>query len=648
MTAKKKKVETKSFETEIQQLLQLITHSMYSNKEIFVRELVSNASDAIDKARFLSLTDTKLLSANHKFEINLSLDNKKKTLTITDNGIGMNKDELIKNIGTIARSGSKEFLKNASKGKDDKATLSLIGQFGVGFYSVFMVADKVVVNTKKAGEKNAYFWTSAGKGEYSIEESDKKNSGTEITLYINKDGEEFLEDWKLRSIIRKFSDYVTYDIKMPKIDTRSEEDKKKDAKEGKIFKQEIEVINSGKALWARPKSEITDEMYEEFYKHISHDYEAPLSKTHFKQEGLTTFSSILFVPKIAPFDLFTNADPKGLNLYVNKVFIMDDCKELIPLYLRFVKGVVDSEDLPLNVSREMLQQNSTLATIKKALTKKVLSLLKEMSSKNEEDYDTFWKAFGIVLKEGVHTDFENKDKISPLLRFASTNDKDGEKLTSLKNYISRMSKDQKDIYYITSESLQTAKSSPHLEVFNKKDLEVLLLVDPVDEWVASSLTEFEGRKLVSITKGELDLGDISDEEKKETKKATKEIKKIKDIFMKTFKDNIKDVRATSRLTESPCCLVADANDMGENMERIMRMSNQAGAFSSKKILEINPTHPIIEKLNILVKEDAKSEEVADWAHLLYDQAILAQGSKVDDPKAFNSRLNKVLAKAAKN
>jgi molecular chaperone HtpG len=631
-------IETRTFETEIQQLLHLIIHSLYSHKEIFIRELVSNASDAIDKARFLSLTQKELLGDDSKFRIQITLDPKAGTFTIADNGIGMNKEELIQNIGTIARSGSKAFLQTLSG--DQKKDMSLIGQFGVGFYSVFMVADKVTLQTQKAGETEAWSWESDGKGSYTLAETSKKNRGTEIVLHLNEEGKEFLEDWQVRSVIRKFSDYITYDIWMPKLDLRPEEEKNKTPKP-----LEFEVINSGKALWARPKNEITEAMYEEFYKHISHDFEAPLAKTHFSQEGLNSFHAILFLPKKAPFDLFQQADPKGLQLYVKRVFITDQCKELIPNYLRFVRGIVDTEDLPLNVSREMLQHNKVMETIKKNLIKKVLELLKDLAQKDPEQYYSFWKEFGSALKEGIHFDHDNREKIADLLLFQSSVGKDEKNLVSLKDYIARMKKEQKDIYFITAETRAEAIASPHLEVFHTKNIEVLYLVDPVDEWVTGALPEYEGKKLVSIAKGELDLGELDSDGKKDVQEAEKNFKGVVELFRKLFQEEVKAVRATKRLTESPCCLVADSEEMGAHMERLLKRANPGQIWNSKKILEINPDHPVIRSLQIWIDQKTQNPDLENWARLLYDQALLAQGSKVSDLKAFNTRMNQLLLKA---
>jgi len=633
--------ETRAFETEIQQLLHLIIHSLYSHKEIFIRELVSNASDAIDKVRFLSLTEKEILGDDSKFRIQISLDTKSGTFTISDNGIGMNKEELIQNIGTIARSGSKAFVQALSG--DQKKDMSLIGQFGVGFYSTFMVADKVTLQTKKAGEPLAWSWESDGKGSYTVAESPKKDRGTEIVLHLNEEGKEFLEDWQVRSVIRKFSDYITHDIWMPKLDHRPEEEKNKTPKP-----LEFEVINSGKALWARPKNEITEEMYDEFYKHVSHDFEAPLARTHFSQEGLNSFHSILFIPKKAPFDLFSDprgGDPKGLQLYVKRVFITDQCSELIPNYLRFVRGIVDTEDLPLNVSREMLQRNKVMEKIKKLLVKKVLELLKEMSQKESEKYHTFWKELGAVLKEGIHFDQDNREKIAELLLFQSSLGKDEKDFVSLKDYIARMKEGQKNIYLLTAETRAEAIASPHLEVFRTKNIEVLYLVDPVDEWVMGALPEYEGKKLLSIAKGELDLGEIDSDKKKDVKETEKEFKGVVELFRKLFQEEVKSVRTTKRLTESPCCLVADSEEMTANMERLLKRANPGQVWNSKKILEINPDHPVIRSIQIWIDRKTNPSDIENWVRLLYDQALLAQGSKVPDLKAFNMRMNQLLLKA---
>lgn len=639
--------ETRSFETEIQELLNLIAHSLYSNREIFIRELVSNASDAIDRLRFLSLTDEALLEDDPHFRIHIRIDPERETLTVSDNGIGMDREELVRNIGTIARSGSREFLKSLSGKRAED--LSLIGRFGVGFYSVFMVANKVTLTTRKAGHKQAFEWESEGKGGYTIRETEKSARGTEITLFLNEEGREFLEDWRVRSVIRKFSDFVTYDILMPEIDTRSEEQKEKDAALGKLFKPKEEVVNTGKALWTRPRDEITDEMYEEFYRHVSHDHNAPLAKVHFKQEGLTTFTAILYIPSRAPFDLFTNLEPGGVQLFVNRVFILDDSKTLLPTYLRFVKGIVDTEDLPLNVSREMLQQNRNLEKIKKALTKKILSLLKELSEKEPEKYVGFWKELGVVLKEGVFHDADNRDRIAPLLRYPSSLQDRSDSTVSLDEYASRMKEGQNDIYYITAENRAQAEASPHLEIFRKKGLEVLFMLDPVDEWVVSSLGEFSGKKLTSIVKGKLDLGDFDREEKDAVREAERELKSVEEFFRKNLQDEIKEVRASSRLTDSPCCLVADENALSPNLERILKMSRRdvgdAADPVSKKILEINPRHPVIRNLKSLLDADAGSGEAEDWVRMLYDQALLAGGTRPEDPRAFNERLNRLLVKA---
>ncbi len=634
-------VETKTFETEITQMLELITHSLYSNREIFIRELVSNASDALDKIRFLSLTQKELLENQDKLEIRINLDSKNEKFIITDTGIGMNHDDLIKNIGTIARSGSREFIKSLSQEK--KGDLSLIGQFGVGFYSVFMVSSKVEINTRKAGEKEGWKWISDGKGTYTLEQNEKITRGTEIILHLNEEGKEFVEDWKVRSVVRKFSDFVSYDISMPKIDTRSEAEKEKDLKEGKILTQEWEVINSGKALWTRPKKEITDEMYLQFYRHVSHDHEDPLTKIHFNQEGAVTFSSILFIPKHAPFDIFNNPENHGIQLYVKRVFIMEKCKELMPTYLRFVKGIVDTEDLPLNVSREILQQNKVIEKIKKAVTKKILDHLKEMASKEPESYTQFWQEHGVVLKEGLHLDFENKTPLSELVRFQST-ETDEKHFVSLSDYVRRMKQGQKEIYYITAENRAAAEASPHMEIFKSKGVEVLLLTDPVDEWAISSLTEFEEKKLISVVKGKLDLGDITREEKENAESSEKNFKSLMDVMRKQFQDSVKDVRTTSRLVDSPCCLVGEENDLSPHLEKLMKAMNR-GELSTKRILEINPGHPIIVHLNTLAEKDSKSEELGEWMTLLYDQALLAQGSKLNDPKKYNDLLNKLLIKA---
>ncbi|MBN2145346.1 MAG: molecular chaperone HtpG [Candidatus Aureabacteria bacterium] len=639
MTERTPTIETRSFETQIQQLLDLMAHSLYSNKDIFIRELISNSSDAIDKIRFLSLTKKELLEDDSRFEIKISLDKDAKIFIISDNGIGMNHEEIIQNIGTIASSGSKDFIQAMSQ--DQAKNLSLIGQFGVGFYSVFMVSKKVTLFSRKAGEKEAWKWESTGKGSYTIEPAEKKNRGTEVILHLNEEGEEFLENWKVRSVIRKFSDYVSYPILMPKTDNRSEEEKKKEPEKKST---EYEVVNTGQPLWIRPKKEITDDMYDEFYKQISHDFEKPLTKVHFSQEGVIAFNSILFIPTKAPLDFFHHHESKGVNLYVKRVFIMDSCKELMPAYLRFVRGMVDTEDLPLNISREILQQNKTVEKIRKALVKKVLDVLTELSSKEPDRYHAFWKEFGMALKEGVYLDQENRDKLIALLRFYSSASQDEKSWVSLKTYCSRMKDGQKEIYYLPGETREEIEASPHLEIFRKNQMEVLYLTDPVDEWMFSVIPEYEGKKVVSAGRGELDLGDLDKEAREKAKEDEKKLKGIEDLFRKILQDEIKSVRTTTRLVDSPCCLVSDEGEMSAHMERILKASKQMD-FRSKRILEINPNHALIQHLQSMTEKGIKEEDLQDWISVLYDQALLAEGSKIKDPKSYNTRMNKILLKA---
>lgn len=627
--------ETKAFDTEIKDLLHLIIHSLYSNKEIFIRELLSNASDALDKLRFLSLTHKELMGNDSELKIQVWVDEKNKTLHFKDNGIGMNKEDLISHLGTVARSGTKNFLNNMKDG--DKKDVSLIGQFGVGFYSAFMVAKTVKVRSLKAGEAQAWVWESDGKGSYEIYEDAKRDRGTEIIIECNEEGEEFLNEWQVKSIIRKFSNYVTYDIQMPKpVDEKESPDV--------INLDKWEKINAGKPIWLKSKNDITDEMYDDFYKHVSHDFESPLKKLHFSQEGLTNFSALVYLPKKAPFDLWSNPEKLGISLYVKKVFIMDDCKELIPNYLRFIKGVVDTEDLPLNVSREILQQTKTVSVIKKTLVKKIIDFLADLAEKEGDSYMAFYREMGNCLKEGVYSDFENKDKLAKLLRFKSLKTLDSSTLISLTEYVSSMDVKQKDIYFVTAASDEEAAASPHLEVFQKHNLDVLFLTSPIDEWLVSVLTEFEGKKLVSVTKGDVSVFEESDEHKKELETKENNLKEVLDAFRSILQDQIKSVRLSRRLTDSPCCLVADQDAMTANMERILKMSNAQGFSEAKKILEINPDHPLINTMQEKLKSGVTRDEFKDWIELLYDQALLSQGSKIRDPRSYNNRFNQFLIK----
>ncbi len=619
--------EKLNFQTEVKQLLDLMIHSLYSNKEIALRELISNASDATDKLRFEALDNDKLYENDSDLSVIVDFDEKKKILTIEDNGIGMNRDDLINNIGTIARSGTKEFLNKLSGEKSKDA--NLIGQFGVGFYSSFIIADEVVVETRKAGDSAAYKWSSKADGEFTIEDIKKDSRGTKIILHLKKDEEEFLDSWRLQSIIKKYSDHISVPVKMFKVDF----------KEGKAEKlKELETINNTQAIWTRNKKDIKTEEYEEFYKNISYDSEAPLAFYHNRVEGKSEYTSLLYIPKKAPFDLYERERQNNIKLYVKKVFIMEASEKLIPHYLRFVKGVIDSQDLSLNVSREILQDSPMVETIKSGLVKRILSSLEEMAEKKPEDYKTFWNEFGKVIKEGPAEDFANKEKIANLLRFSSTKNDNQE--VSFKHYITNMVKGQEHIYYITADSYQAAKNSPHLEIFKKKNIEVLLLSDRVDEWLVSNLFEFEGKKLQSIAKGDLDLGKLEDEkEKEEKKKIEADSKTLIEKIKKSLGDRVKEVKVTHRLTNSPACLVVGEHDISGNLERILKAAGQ-NTPDVKPTLEINPQHKLIQKLEKI----EENQEFNDYAAVIFDQAILAEGGQLDDPVAFVSKINEFLAK----
>ena len=620
--------ETLGFQAEVKQLLQLMIHSLYSNKEIVLRELISNASDAADKLRFEALANNGLYENDSQLKIRVAFDKKARTVTISDNGIGMNREEVINNIGTIAKSGTREFF-NALTG-DQAKDANLIGQFGVGFYSSFIIADKVTMVSRRAGSAEAVKWESTGEGDYTLEAADKANRGTEITLHLRESEDEFLSDWKLKSIIRKYSDHITLPILMNKSEWKEGEE---------VPTDEEETVNKASALWARAKSEITDEEYQEFYKHVSHDFEAPLSWSHNRVEGKQEYISLLYVPSRAQFDLYDREHRHGIKLYVKRVFIMDDAEQLMPQYLRFVRGVIDSADLPLNVSREILQHSKDIDAIKAGSVKKVLVLLEDLAQNEPEKYAAFWKEFGRVLKEGPGEDFANKDKIASLLRFASTNLDNEEQVVSLKQYIERMKEGQEAIYYITADSFTAAQHSPHLEIFRKKGIEVLLLSDRVDEWFLSSLVEFEGKKMQSVAKGDLDLGKLEDEaDKEQQQKVEDEFKLLVERIQTSLGDAVKEVRVTHRLTDSPACLVSGAHDMSGNLERILKAAGQQ-AHSAKPILEINPLHSIVQKLNT----ESDEARFGDWAHILFDQALLAEGGQLKDPASFVRRMNILLA-----
>ena len=623
--------ETLGFQTEVSQLLKLMIHSLYSNKEIFVRELISNASDASDKLRFEALTDKSLFGDDPDLKINLTVDKEARTLTISDNGIGMSRDEVIQNIGTIAKSGTKEFFNKLTG--DQAKDAQLIGQFGVGFYSSFIVADKVTLVSRRADllEGDAVKWESSGEGEFTIEASEKSTRGTDITLHLKEGEDEFLESYRLKSIAQRYSDHINLPIFMPKEEW--------DEKENKfVVKDELEQINQASAIWSRAKSDITEEQYEEFYKHLSHDAEKPLSWAHARVEGRSEYTQLLYIPAKAPFDLWDREHRHGLKLYVQRVFIMDDAEQLLPAYLRFVKGVVDSSDLPLNVSREILQESKDVEAIRKGCINRILGLIEDLSENQPEKYTIFWNEFGRVLKEGVGEDWSNKDRIAKLLRFATTSSDTPDQTVSLADYVSRMKEAQDKIYYITAESYAAAKSSPHLEIFRKKDIEVLLLSDRVDEWVTSNLPEFDGKKLVSVAKGDLDLGKLSDGDEKSDEKQDGDdnadlVKRVKEALS----GRVKDVRVSNRLVDSPSCLIADENEMSMNLSRMLKAAGQE-VPNTDPILEINKDHPIVRKM----ASESDDERFSDWSSIIFDQAMLADGGTLNDPAAFVGRLNKLI------
>ena len=620
--------ETLGFQTEVNQLLDLMIHSLYSNKEIFLRELISNAADAADKLRFEAISDDALYEGDSDLIIHVDYDKDARTITITDNGIGMNREEVIEHIGTIAKSGTKQFF-NSLTG-DQAKDARLIGQFGVGFYSSFIVADRVVLTSRRAGLKaeHGVRWESTGKGEYTLETVERKMRGTEVVLHLREDQDEFLDGYRLRHIIKKYSDHITLPIIM-----KAEADK-----------GENETVNSASALWARPKSEIGDEEYNEFYKHVGHDFEDPLAHVHSRVEGNQEYTSLLYIPARAPFDLFDRDSKHGIKLYVRRVFIMDDAEQLMPNYLRFVRGIIDSNDLPLNVSREILQHSKDIDAMRAGSTKKVLGLLESLAKNDNEKYAKFWKEFGDVIKEGVVEDVGNREQIARLLRFSSTHSDGDKQDVSLADYVERMKEGQDKIYYVTADSFSAAKNSPHLEIFNKKDIEVLLLHHRIDEWVANHLNEFDGKELQSVTKGDLDLGELADKDESEKEKqAETEFKNLVERMQNTLSEKVKAVRISHRLTTSPACLVADSADLGTNMERILKEAGHA-VSATKKILEINPEHPLVARLN----DEAAGERFDDWSNILFDQAMLAEGSQLDDPASFVRRLNDLLLELGGN
>jgi molecular chaperone HtpG len=630
MTVAENKV-TMGFEAEVKQLLQLMIHSLYSNKEIFLRELISNASDAADKLRFTALGDDALYEGDADLKIRVEFDKAARTITITDNGIGMSRDEVRENIGTIARSGTRRFFESLTG--DQAKDSQLIGQFGVGFYSSFIVADKVALETRKAGAtaEHGVRWESGGEGDYTLETIDKPERGTRVTLHLREGEDEFLDGWKLRSIIRKFSDHISLPIVMLK-ESYGEE------KEGEEKVVEWETVNSASALWAKNRDEISDEQYNEFYKHVSHDFQEPLARLHSRVEGTNEYTLLLYVPSHAPFDLWDREAKHGVKLYVRKVFIMEGSEKLMPRYLRFMRGVIDSDSLPLNVSREILQEDKLLEKIRSGTVKKVLGLLEDLAKNEPEKYQSFWKEFGQVFKEGPIEDFKNRERIAKLLRFASTHADTEEQNVSLDDYIGRMKEGQDKIYYITAENFAAAKNSPHLEILRKKGLEVLLLSDRVDDWLVGYLTEYEGKHLQSVAKGDLDLGSLADEEdKKHVEEARKEFEPVIERIKKVLGDKVSEVKVSGRLTDSPACLVSETYGMTRTMERIMKSVGQ-NIPAGKPVFEINPDHALVAKL----RNETDETRFADLAQILYDQAVLSEGAQLDDPAAFVRRLNGLL------
>ena len=621
--------ETRGFQSEVKQLLQLMIHSLYSNKEIFLRELISNASDAADKLRFKALSNSALYEGDGELRVRVSFDADKGTLTISDNGIGMTREQVIDHLGTIAKSGTKEFL--TALGQDQAKDSQLIGQFGVGFYSAFIVADKVTVKTRAAGEATdkGVLWESTGEGEYSVADIEKKSRGTDVILHLREDEKEFLNEWRLRDIIGKYSDHIGLPVEML---TKEYDD------EGKETGEKWEKINKSDALWTRSKNDISDEEYKEFYKHLSHDFADPLLWAHNKVEGNQEYTSLLYVPSKAPWDLFNREHKHGLKLYVQRVFIMDDAEQFMPNYLRFMRGLIDSNDLPLNVSREILQDNKTTAALRKALTKRSLQMLEKLAKDDVEKYQQFWKEFGLVLKEGPAEDFGNKETIAKLLRFASTHNDSSEQTVSLEDYVARMKEGQKAIYYITADSYVAAKNSPHLELFNKKGIEVLLLSDRIDEWMLSYLTEFDGKALQTITKADLDLGDLADKEETE---AQKEQDKAFDSFIERVKtllgERVKEVRLTHRLTDTPAVVSTGNDQMTTQMAKLFAAAGQP-VPEVKYTFELNPEHHLVKK----VADIADEAEFADWVELLLEQAMLAERGSLENPAAFIKRVNKLL------
>ena len=633
--------ETLTFQTEARQLLQLMIHSLYSNKEIFLRELVSNASDACDKLRFEALTETQLLEEDSELAIHLQVDTDARTITVTDNGVGMSREEVIDQIGTIAKSGTREFVETLTG--DQAKDAQLIGQFGVGFYSSFIVADRVTLTTRRAGltPTDAVRWESSGEGDYTLESVSKDSRGTEVTLHLREDEDELLSGHRIRTILHKYSDHITIPIFMPKEAPPSEDASDSENATDTAGSSEIEKVNQASALWTRAKSEITKEQYHEFYKHVAHDFSEPLTYTHARVEGRQEYTVLFYIPQQAPFDLFERDQRHGIKLYVRRVFIMDGAEQLMPGYLRFVKGLIDSNDLPLNVSREILQHSRDVEAMKTASVKRVLGLLEDLAKNEPSQYETFWKEFGRVLKEGVGEDLANKERIGGLLRFATTHHDNNSQTVSLAEYVDRMKDGQDSIFYITADSFSAAQHSPHLEIFRKKNVEVLLLHDRVDEWLVAHLNEFNGKTLQSVTKGDLNLGELASEnvtaEVEAKKKTADDFKPLLERIQQALGDKAKEVRLTDRLTESPACLVTEQDGMSATLERVLRAAGQA-VPDVPLVLEINAEHPIVARL----KDETDDSRFADWSHILFDQALLAEGGQLTDPAAFVTRLNALM------
>ena len=626
--------ETLEFQTEARQILHLMTHSLYSNKEIFLRELISNASDACDKLRFEALADGDLYEGDGDLKITVDFDKDNNSVTITDNGIGMTRDEIIENIGTIASSGTRKFLESLTG--DQAKDAQMIGQFGVGFYSSFIVADKVTVTSRRAGvdKSEAVRWESDGQGSFTLENTEKESRGTVVTLHLKEGEEEFADNFRLRNIIKQYSDHISLPINMQKVDYGTD----KDEEDKKDTEPEYERVNSASALWAKDKKDISDDEYREFYKHVSHDFQDPQTWIHNKVEGNQSYTSLFYIPAKAPFDLFDRDHKRGVKLYVKRVFIMDDAEHLMPNYLRFIKGVVDSDDLPLNVSREILQQNKVIDRIRGASVKKILGKLEAMAKDQPEEYASFWKTFGQVLKEGPIEDFSNKERVARLLRFASTETNSEDQTVTLEDYVGRMKEGQEKIYYITAESFAAAKNSPHLEVFRKKGIEVLLLSDRIDEWLVSHMTDFDGKSLQSVARGDLDLGKIGDEEEEKTREeANEEFKDVIERVKESLGDKISEARMSQRLTDSPSCLVLNEQDMSAQMQQILEAAGQY-APKAQPVLELNSEHRLVAKL----KEIKEDDSFNDWVSLLFEQAQLAAGNQLEDPAGFVMRVNRLL------